>query len=194
MEFLLGFYSSLILQADNFVFSHYSSSIVSSSSFLHYKAKENSVFQWEKTHSVHSCQCLQIFCMCFVKNRNPYLPADSSCQQTKANHFSLSLEEFKPFFCLVPSSSCQRLHKTKSSSKSKQSDWLLRMDWCFISIFFAHIKTDFVFCCFWDWPIHCNCDPWKATSGSLWDLHWVISLFSLCKWLYVWMNQCCKPS
>lgn len=172
MEIFLGFYSSLI-QADNFVSSHCSSSIVSSSLFLHSKAKEYSVFQQEKTCSVRLCQSLQIACMCFAKKLkhrsqtcvSPHLPADSSCQQTKANHFSLSLEELKPFILLFP--------LLPAKDFTKQNLLLQKAN--------NHIKTDFVFCYFWDWPMHCNCDTWKATSGGL---HWVISLLSLCKYMF----------
>ena len=71
------------------------------------------------------------------------------------------------FFCLVPSSSCQRLHKTKpSTQESKRSDLLFWSVWCFILAFFADVKTDMIFsCCFWDWPVHCDSMTWKATSA-----------------------------
>lgn len=64
-----------------------------------------------------SPNCLYLFCK-KLRHRNqtcvnPRLPADSSCQQTKANHVLLSLKELNLF--LLP----DRLHKAKSSPKKQ---------------------------------------------------------------------------
>lgn len=136
-----------------------------------------------------SPNCLYLFCK-KLRHRNqtcvnPRLPADSSCQQTKANHVLLSLKELNLF--LLP----DRLHKAKSSPKkaNNQIDFSEGIGALSLS---SLLVSNQIFC-FWDWPIHCSSVTWKATSGSLRGLHWVISLLSKCKCLHIWMNQCCKP-
>lgn len=106
----LGFHSSLILQAGNFVSSHCSSSIVFQFLLpILQSQRKFSIPTGEKRFSSLtsiSPNCLYLLCK-NLKHRNqtcvsPRLPADSSCQQTKANHFSLSLKELQLFFPLFP--------------------------------------------------------------------------------------------